>query len=69
LALDPETWVRDRKSGSGIRNTDFYFIVVQHVFQNRFVISGALKKMKAKFSAKPIAAAGTGEPENEKKND
>jgi hypothetical protein len=31
--------------------------------------SGALKKMKAKFSAKRIAAAGTGEPENEKKND
>jgi hypothetical protein len=33
------------------------------------VFSGALKKMKAKFSAKPIAAAGTGESENEKKND
>jgi hypothetical protein len=31
--------------------------------------SGALKKMKAKFSAKPIAASETDEPENEKKND
>jgi hypothetical protein len=31
--------------------------------------AGALKKMKAKFSAKPVAAEGTGESENEKKND
>jgi hypothetical protein len=42
---------------------------LSNMFFLPFFFSGALKKMKAKFNAKPIAAAETGEAANEKKND